>query len=571
MNRRRTDDARALLRGFVLPPAQIPGELAAGASIAAVAIPVGLAYSGIVGVPPAVGLYASVAPTLAYALFGPSRYLIVGPDTATCMLIAATLATLGVDVPEARVPLAAGLALLTGIGCLAAALLRMGFIANLFSRPVLVGYMTGVALTLLIGQASRWTGVDLRAPGLLRPLAELFRRRAEIHLPTLACAAGLFAVLRLVKHFAPRLPAPAATVVAAVALSALLNLSRLGVETIGRIPRGLPALRLPVLGGHADELAFGVMGVLAISFASGILTARSFGARLGETQDANRELIGFGAANIAAGLFQGFGVTGADSRTAVGLAAGGRTRWTGVAAAGFVALALTVLTGPLQLLPVAALGAILASAAIDLMDFRAFRQLARIDWRELAFALTAAAGVIWIGVLRGVFLAVGLTLLYLLKLASWPRSAVEGRLPGHSAFVTLDHHPEALPTPGVVVYLFEASPSFLNADYFHRQALAAYAAAGPADWFVLDASLMNFMDSSALDALEALRHDLDKLGASLAIAGGHDQFLRVLERSDFAAKLKGGRLFRSPEAAVAAIERGDLSGGADRTPGVRTH
>ena len=542
------------LRGYALPLAAIPGEIGAGASIAAVAIPIGLAYASIVGVSPEIGHYASLAPTVAYALFGPSRYLIVGPDTATCMLVAATLAHLGVGGPAARAPVAAGLALLAGLGCFGASALRMGFIANLFSRPVLVGYMMGVALVLLIGQASSWTGVPIRAPGLIRPLAEIAERRAEIQWPTLACAVGLFALIRFTKHFAPGLPAPAIAVVAAILVSAALDLKGLGVAVVGRLPSGLPSPTLPTLAGPPDKLAFGVLSVLAISFASGILTARSFGTRLGESQDANRELIGFGAANLAAGLFHGFGVTGADSRTAVGLAAGGKTRWAGVAAAVFVALALTVLTGPLALLPVAALGAILASAAFDLMNVRAFVHLARIDWRELVFALVAASGVIWLGVLRGVFLAVGLTLLYLLRLMSWPRSAVQGRLPGQSAFVTLDHHPEASPAPGVVVFLFEASPSFLNCDFLYRQALAAFSAQGPADWFILDASLMSFIDSSALDALESLHGDLGKRGAHLLVAGGHDRFVRVLRRSQFGRRLESGRLFASPEEAMAFIE-----------------
>jgi high affinity sulfate transporter 1 len=551
----------APLRGFALPASRIPGELAAGASVAAVAIPVGLAYAEIVGVSPVVGLYASIAPTLAYALFGPSRYLIVGPDTATCMLVAATLANLGLATPESRAPAAADLALLTGLACIAASVLRLGFVANLFSRPVLVGYMTGVALILLIGQATSWTGVALHEPGPLRRLLELAQRRAEIHWPTLACAAALFAGIRILKSVAPRFPAPAAAVVLAIAVSAAMDLKGHGVAVLGHLPSGLPAPSLSLPVGQPGELLVSVLGILAVSFASGILTARSFGARLGETQEANRELAGFGAANLAAGLFQGFGVTGADSRTAVALAAGSQSRWTGVAAAVFVGLAVTVLTGPLQLLPVAALGAILASAALDLMDLKAFRRLARIDRHELAFALSAVAGVFWIGVLSGVFLAVGLTLLHLLKLMSWPRSAVQGRLPGRASFVALDRNPQAKPVKGVVVFTFEASLSFLNADYFRRQALAAFQAAAPADWFVLDASLMTFIDSSALDALEALRQDLERLGAPLVIAGGHDGFLRVLERVAFASRLTGGRLFRSPKAAVEAIEGGALSCG----------
>jgi MFS superfamily sulfate permease-like transporter len=547
------------LRRFAVPPAWIPGELAAGASVAAVAIPIGLAYSQIVGVSPVIGLYASIAPTLAYALFGPSRYLIVGPDTATCMLVAATLTTLGFTTPETRASAAAGLAILTGLGCFAAAALRMGFVANLFSRPVLVGYLTGVALILLHGQIGSWTGVHIKETGLLRALAEIVRRRDEVHPPTLACAAGLFVGLRLVKHFAPRVPAPAVAVVAAIAISAALDLKGMGVETVGHVPSGLPAPRLPAFLGTSGNLGADVLGILAISFASGILTARSFGTRLGEVGSANLELVGFGAANLAAGLFQGFGVTGADSRTAVGLASGGRTLWTGVAAALFVGLAVTLLTGFLAFLPIAALGAVLASAAFDLMDLRAFGALARVSWQEFVFALAATGGVIWIGVLPGVFIAVGLTLLHVLRLMSFPRSAALGRLPGGMRFATLDRNPDARPVQGIVIYSFEASICFLNAEVFRNGAMAALSAGAPADWFVLDASIMTNIDSSGLDALEALRQDLTRAGVGLAIAGGHDRFARNLERTKFAASLAGGRLFHSVAAAVEAIEGGALA------------
>jgi MFS superfamily sulfate permease-like transporter len=544
----------APLRSFALPLARVPGEAAAGASVAAVAIPIGLAYAQIVGVSPVVGLYASIVPMLAYALVGPSRYLIVGPDTATCMVIAAALTSLGVAGSEARAPTASGLALLTGVGLIAVRLLRLGFIANLFSRPVLVGYMTGVAVILLLGQASSWTGVALHAPGIFRPLSELVGRGAEIHWPSLALASGLFVGIRLLKHLAPTAPGPAIAVVAAIALSGLLDLPAHGVEIVGRIPGGLPAFRLPAFAADPSELLTGVLGVVAISFASGILTARSFGERIGEPTDPDRELVGFATANIAAGLFQGFGVTGADSRTAVGLASGGQTRWTGVAAALFVALAVTVLIRPLSLLPVAALGAILASAAIDLVDLGAFRRLAEIDRYELGLALTSTAAVIWIGVLVGVFLAVGLTLMHLLRNASQPRSALMGRLPGETAFVTLDHNPEARPVEGVIVFIFEAPLLYLNAGNFRQQAMAAFASASPARWFVLDASLMTRLDSSAYEALEGVRQDLRRAGTSLAIAGGHDVFLKVLQETGFVDRLDGGRLYPSPEAAVQAIE-----------------
>jgi MFS superfamily sulfate permease-like transporter len=341
-------------------------------------------------------------------------------------------------------------------------------------------------------------------------------------------------------------------VVAGIILSAWLNLSAYGVATVGQVPTHLPTLSVPSFAGQWSKFLSGVIGVVAISFASGILTARSFEERLGEATDVNRELTGFAAANMAAGLFQGFGVTGADSRTAVGIASGGQSRWTGVASSLFVALAVTVLSGPLSLLPEAALGAILASAAIDLIDLKAFRQIGVVSRHELALALTATAAVIWIGVLPGVFLAVALTLLHLLRIASQPRAAVMGLLPDGAHYVTLDRHPEARPVDGVVIFLFEAPILFLNAGYFHQQAMAAYAAHGPARWFILDASLMTRMDATAFEFLERLRNDLEHAGAKLVIAGGHDQFVGVLNETKFAERLEGGRLYPSIAAALAA-------------------
>ena len=555
-----------------LPRSAIPREIGAGISVAAVAIPVGLAYAKITGVPTEIGLYASIVPTLAYALFGPSsRYLIVGPDTATCMLLAVTITALGVTAPEQRAEVAAGLTLLMGIGCLIGALLRLGFVANLVSRPVLVGYLAGVSLTLLVSQLPSLTHVDLQSPGLFRPFIELVRRGAEIHWPTMTLGLGLFVMLRLLKRFVPHLPGAAIVVVLALLLSAALDLGARGFDTIGHIPSGLPLPKLPVFVGDPAELALDVAGLIIVSFSSGILTARAFGQHVGAHSNPNREFGGFGAADIAAGLFQGFAVTGADSRTAVALGAGGRSALVGVVAAVAVALAVAFLAGPLALLPDTVLAAILISAAVDLFDGKAFVRLARIDRAELAFALIAAVGVIWIGVLQGVFIAVAATLAHLVRLAARPQDDIMGRHPATGELVTISRRPDAELSEGILVYLFKASVLFVNAEYFRERVLEALATRPDTKWLVLDTSSMVYSDSAAVDTLESLKKRLDRDGIALLLGGGHGQFITILQRSGLGEMIGRENLFITPEAALAAAEakrdttRAEQMAGSDRS------
>jgi high affinity sulfate transporter 1 len=515
-----------------LTPGAIPRELGAGISVAAVAIPIGLAYARLAGLPPEIGLYASIFPTLAYALFGPSsRYLVIGPDTAICLLLGSTVTALGFTTLESREPVAAGLTLLAGVSCIVAALLRLGFIANLISRPVLVGYLGGVSATLLVTQLPSITQVPLEATGPIRKFVELAARADEIHWSSVAFALALLAVLRAMKHFTPRFPGPPVVVLGALALSAAFGLEARGFATIGALPAGLPRLAMPVLAGDPAELTMAVAGLVVVSFASGILTARSFGQKVGAPSQPNRELAGFGAANIAAGLFQGFAVTGADSRTAVALSSGGQTALTGISAAAAVALVVAFLTGPLALLPEAALAAILLSAAIDLFDLHGFRRLAQIDRSELYFALVAAAGVVWVGVLQGVFVAVLLTLAHLILKVSRPEYRIMGWHPERDSLVSLRRHPDARLSPQITVFLFEGPLMFLNAEYFRERVLAVLADYPDTRWLVLNASGMHHADTSTVDALEALKAALDLRGMTLLIGGGHGDFRVILERS----------------------------------------
>ena len=419
----------------------------AGLSVAAVALPVGLAYAAMMGVPPVAGLWAAIAGMLGYAVFGSSRTLIVGPDTATCTLIAATLTGMALTDPQDRLVAATGIALTVGVGCLIARVLRLGVLANLLSRPVLIGYMAGVAITLALSQLSGLTGVGLRNSGLIHPFLELSRRLPEIRIPTLGLGLGSCLLLIAVKRWRPNWPGPILLVVGACAASWAFDFPGMGIAVVGEVPAGLPALSLPVRLDGVDDMLLGAAGVLVVSFSSGIVTARSFAARSGEHIDPNRELVGFGAANVAAGLFQGFVVTGADSRTAVGLVAGGSSPLVSISAAAALAVVVGLLSGPLFWLPQAVLSAILLLAAASLFDGHAFMRLARISRVELAFGVLAAVGVVGFGVLQGVAVSVGATLLYAMYVSGNPRDALLGRQPGESVLGKLHLNRRRSPCP----------------------------------------------------------------------------------------------------------------------------
>lgn len=533
-----------------LDASSVPRELAAGLGVAAVAVPVSLALADLIGVPPVFGLYASIFSMLAYALFGPSRYLVVGPDTATCLLVASALTGLGLQGTDQRVAASSALALIAGLGFGLASVARLGFIANLLSRPILVGYMGGVALTLLISQIPSFTGVAVDAPGLIWPIIELVRRGQEISWLTVALAVGFLLVLQALKRIAPRVPGPVVVVIGAILLSWGFHLQAHGVAVMGPIPSGLPAPSIPRVSGRIADVGLSALSLLLVSFVSGAMTARSFGQKLGRKSDPNLELRGFAAANIASGLFQGFPVTGADSRTAVNLASGGRTALAPIAASLFLIVVVAALTAPLALLPQAALGAVLANAALGLVDFKAFGELSKIGRQELFFALVALLGVFWVGVLQGVFLAIAATFIHLLGMLARPRLSQKGWIPGRSDLVDLVSHPEAKAPSDGVIFRFGASLLFINADYFQARALEALEGAPDAQWFVLDASSIPYVDSTATEMLLDFGRDLHGRGLYFAIAGGHGRFREIFARAGVSEAVSAQTLHRTSSLAV---------------------
>ena len=538
----------------------LPHDVMAGLSVAAVAVPVGVAYAELVGLQPVVGLYASILPLVAYALFGTSRQLIIGPDAATCAMTAAAVAPLAGGDPRLYASLTVALTLIAGLICIGASFLRLGALADFLSRPILVGYLAGIALTIALGQIGKLTGLAIEAGGIMPRLVEVARKLSLIHWPTLAVGIGAFVVLAVGPWLFPRVPAALLALVLSGAVVALLGLDRRGIAVIGEVPAGLPTFRLPVvaldrLGLMMAEAA----GLALVSFTSGIVTTRAFASKNHYDIDVDREFAALGAAQVAASLSQGFPVAGADSRTAANDAAGGRTQVTGLVAAAAIALVLMFFTGPIRYAPTAALGAVLVRSAISLVDVRAFRELLRIDRAEFLLAILTMLGVVWFGAIDAVLLAVLLALLRFVRVAARPDVALLGMQAGVRGFHDLRNYPGAQAPPGLVLARFDGPLAFFNAAYLKERVVAAANAAGPGlRAVIIDATAFSMrMDTTAVVMLTELRDDLALRGVELALAGKRT-FIEEWRRergltSESVGDRPGLRLFSTLDDAVDAF------------------
>jgi high affinity sulfate transporter 1 len=504
----------------------LPHDLIAGLSVAAVAVPVGVAYAELAGFNPVVGLYSSILPLVAYALFGSSRQLIVGPDAATCALVAAAVMPLAAGDPTRYMALSMTLALLAGLLSIGASFFKFGVLADFLSRPILAGFMNGIALSIALGQLGKIFGFTIEAGGILRRLFEFAEKIGLTHLPTLAIGLGSFAVLLIAPKLLPRLPAALAAMVVAALAVRFLGLEQHGVHVVGELQAGLPALG--ILGIELDQLKTLVAdaaGIALISFTSGMLTARSFAARNGYDVDADRDMAALGAANIASAISNGFAVSGADSRTAMNDAAGGRTQVAGLVAAVSIAVVLIFLTAPLRYVPQAALGAVLIMAAWSLVDIQTVRTLWREDKGEFAISVIVTLGVVVVGSIDAILFAVVLALLRFVRIVARPPCEVLGEVPGLPGFHSSERHPDANTIPGICLFRFNSPVVFFNAPYFKREALQAAAAAGPSlRWFVLDAVPITSNDVTGRHALLEVVLELEARGVQVALAGRQTEF-----------------------------------------------
>ncbi|WP_277590964.1 SulP family inorganic anion transporter [Pseudomonas chlororaphis] len=528
-------------------------DLQAGLSVAAVQIPIAIAYAQIVGLPPQYGLYACVLPMMVYALVGSSRQLMVGPDAATCAMVAGAIAPLALGDPERLAQLAVIVTVLVGLMLIGAGIARAGFIASFFSRPILIGYLNGIGLSLLAGQLGKVLGYKIEGDGFILSLLNMLQRLGETHLPTLAIGAGALALLIWLPRRFARLPAALVTVAIATLCVGVLRLDRYGVSVLGPIPSGMPQLSWPETDlSELKRLLRDALAIATVSFCSAMLTARSFAARNGYTVNANHEFLALGVSNIAAGVSSGFAISGADSRTAVNSMVGGKSQLVGIIAALVIALILLFFTAPMAWIPQAALGAVLLMAGWGLIDIQAMRVIRKLSRFEFWLCVLTTLGVIGVGVLPGIIVAVLLAILRLLKSIYQPTDAVLGWVRGIEGQVDISQYPQARTLAGLVVYRFDDAILFFNADYFKARLLEAVEREPEPRAVLLVAEAVTSIDVSGIVALRELRDTLLARGIILGIARPHGTFLRMLVRSGLARELEQGLLFPSVRAGIRA-------------------
>ncbi|MBK9326220.1 MAG: SulP family inorganic anion transporter [Hydrogenophilales bacterium] len=535
-------------------------DVIAGLSVAAVQVPTAIAYANLAGFPPEVGLYASMLPVLVYALFGSSRQLVLGPDAATCAMIAALLLPLAQGNLAHYLQLSAALAIMAGLLMVIGGMNRMGFIVNFFARPILIGFLNGIAFSIIAGQLGKLLGITMVNRDFVPSLIEIVRRLGETHGHSLAVGLVTLMLLILIRRFLPRAPVALIALLASGLGVVLLGFEGQGVKLVGAVPSGLPSFSLPGLGYEgAQSIFMNAVGLVIVSFTSGMLTARSFAARNGYPINADQEMRAIGFSNIASGLTGGFAVTGADSRTAVNDASGGKTQLVSVVAALATAGVALFLAEPLGYLPIAALAAVLIHSAWGLLDFASYRNLRLIDRFEFGLSLLTTVGVLVIGVLPGVVIAILMALVNVLVKIYRPGDALLGEVPGLEGYNDMSLSPEARPVPGMILYRFEAPLLFFNADNFKARVMALVDGAGPGTrWFVLSTEAVSQLDSTGAMAIDELHGELRARNVQLVIARPKQFMRKYGEHLGLGDKIGRENIFFSVHAAVEAIQQRDV-------------
>lgn len=497
-------------------------DLVAGLSICVVMVPSVVAYAGLAGLPPVVGLYAALAALIGYGVLASSRQVIAGPDAAITLLVGVAIAPLVAREPERAPVLAAAIATFAGLILLLTAVLRAGIVADLLSKPVLVGYMTGAALILISTQLGKFVGVEVEAVDFFDILRELWQRHPEFHGLTTWLGLSLVAIQVGIRTFMPRVPVALAVFVLGILFASVQDLGARGVALVGEVPSGLPAPSVPWIRlSDLHDLIPGAFAVALLTVPEGILLARAFAAKNGYEIEPNREIAALGAGNILAGFFQGFSIGASQSRTAVNDAAGGRTALAGIFAAGGLVLFLLFLTPLLAMLPKVALAAILIFAGVGLIEIRQYRELARFDLRSAALAVLVMLGVLVAGVLQGILIGVVLSLIHVILGMVRPMEAVLRPIPGTRSYHDLgDDGPETGETaPGVIAYRVYAPLMFANAAWFAGRIRSLVSnAPSKVRCFVLDVQAMPQIDATAHDALRQVAQELAAQGIEFKIA-----------------------------------------------------
>ncbi|MBS1696315.1 MAG: sulfate permease [Actinobacteria bacterium] len=530
------------------------GDVLAGLTVAAYLVPQVMAYATVAGLPPVAGLWAALVPLAVYAVLGSSRQLSVGPESTTALMTATALAPLAAGDPGRYAALAAAAAVLVGALCMLGGLARLGFLADLLSRPVLIGYMSGVAVIMIGGQLGKVTGAPVEGDEFVDQIRSFVAGADAVHWPTVVASVAVLTGLLVCSRIAPRMPWPLIAMLLAALVVAVFSLEAKGIDVIGHIPAGLPAPGLPDVGtADLTALLIPSVGIAIVAFSDNVLTARTFAARKGQRIDANAELRALGVCNAGTGLMHGFPVSSSGSRTALGDVVGSRSQMYSVVT--LVAVLIVMFAGRdvLAHFPMAALGALVVYAALRLVDIPEFKRLARFRRSELLLALATTASVLVFGVLYGVLVAIALSILELLRRVARPHDAIQGFVPGVAGMHDVDDYPHADLVPGLVVYRYDAPLFFANAEDFHQRALAAVQdSPEPVEWFVLNAESNVEVDLTALDALDQLRSELESRGIEFAMARVKQDLRDALEAAGLVDKIGADRIFMTLPTAVAA-------------------
>ena len=533
-------------------------DVVAGVVLSTLLVPQGMAYAELAGLPPITGLYTSILCLLGYAVFGPSRILVLGPDSSLGPMIAATilpLAGAGGD-PERAIALASMLAVIVGAVMIAGAVARLGFIADLISKPTMIGYMNGLALTILVGQLPKLFGFKIDAEGLIREIAGFASGLAHGEAVAAAAVAGScgIALILVLQRWLPKFPAVLLMVVLEIAATTVFGLAGHGVSLVGVLPKGFPPLTLPdVPLADVGPLFAGALGIALVSLADTISTASAFAARTGQEIHGNGEMVGIGAANLAAGLFQGFPVSTSGSRTAVAERSGAKTQLAGVTGAAVIIVMILLVPGLFRNLPQPALAAVVITASLSLADIPGTVRLWRQRKAEFLLSVAAFGGVALLGVLPGIAVAVALSILNVFRRAWWPYNTQLGRVPGLEGYHDTRAYPEAELLPGLVIYRFDAPLFFANATTFRDEIRRLARADPPPAWIVVAAEPLTDVDTTASDMLEDLDEALNARGTSLVFAELKDPVRRKIERYGLTGTIDPRHFFPTVESAVAAF------------------
>jgi high affinity sulfate transporter 1 len=533
-------------------------DIVAGIVLTTLLVPQGMAYAELAGLPPITGLYTSILCLLGYAVLGPSRILVLGPDSSLGPMIAATILPLiAANGDQKRaIALASMLALMVAAIMILAAVAKLGFIADLISKPTMIGYMNGLALTILVGQLPKLFGFKVSGDSLIAEFTGFVEGLAKGEAVGAAAAVGIagIAVILVLQRWLPKVPAVLVMVVLSIAATSVFSLVGHGVSLVGVLPKGFPPLTIPhVRAADLAPLFAGALGIAVVSLADTISTASAFAARTGQEIRGNQEMIGIGAANLAAGLFQGFPVSTSGSRTAVAERSGAKTQLTGVIGAALIILMIVLLPGLFRNLPQPALAAVVITASLSLADIPGTTRLWRQRKAEFLLSVTAFLGVALLGVLAGIAIAVAMSILNVFRRAWWPYDTELGRVEGLEGYHDVRSYPDASRLPGLVIYRFDAPLFFANAKNFRDEVRRIAGADPPPRWILIAAEPVTDIDTTASDVLQELDKALNDRGASLVFAELKDPVRRKIERYGLTHTIDPGHFFPTVEAAVAAF------------------